>query len=222
MLLKTLLAQQAPLWLEFLGPEVINAPQFELLSATINQAYRENTVYPETDFVFNALRLTAPEDVKVVILGQDPYAGRSRGIVQAHGLSFSVREGCVIPPSLRNVFKELNCPSDSGDLTPWAESGVLLLNTALTVNAGHSGSHLADWVWFTRTLISKLAASRPHIVWMLWGSHAQKHQEIIGDEHHILKSAHPSPRVRYARIPFIGNGHFTECNKLVEGISWQI
>lgn len=220
-----LLAEQAPMWAQFLGSDVINDPEFVRLSATINQAYCEGTVYPEVDCIFNALRLTPPDAVKAVIIGQDPYVGRSQGIVKAHGLSFSVREGCTIPPSLRNIFKELETStqitSDSGDLTPWAESGVLLLNTALTVNAGQSGSHVAVWSWFTRTLISKLAASRPNIVWMLWGSHARKHQEIIGDGHHILESAHPSPRVRYAHKPFVGNGHFTACDELVEGISWQ-
>ncbi len=174
---------------------------------------RGAVIYP--DDVFAALRLTRREQVRVVILGQDPYHGPG----QAHGLAFSVPAGVKTPPSLRNIFKELHrdlgqpVPA-SGDLTAWAKQGVLLLNTALTVEADAAGSHAAwGWAGLSDALIAALAADPQGKVFMLWGAHAQRKKALIDEaaaHHLVLQSNHPSPlSALRPPVPFIGCGHFS-------------
>jgi len=177
---------------------------------------------------FRALRETLPADVRVVILGQDPYHGAG----QAEGLAFSVPAGVKPPPSLRNIFVELNrdlglpLPA-SGHLGGWARQGVLLLNTSLTVEEGQAGSH-ARWGWevLTDRLIALVAAKASPVVFMLWGAHAQSKRSLIaeaGSERHVvLESNHPSPlSARRPPVPFIGCGHFGQASAAGAGVAWQ-
>ncbi|ATA22935.1 uracil-DNA glycosylase [Brenneria goodwinii] len=176
------------------------------------------TIYPPQKDVFNAFRFTELHQVKVVILGQDPYHGPN----QAHGLSFSVRPGVPAPPSLVNIYKELanDIPDfeipQHGFLQSWAEQGVLLLNTVLTVEAGKAHSHAnLGWETFTDRVISALNESREGLVFLLWGSHAQKKGSIIDRQrHHILRAPHPSPLS--AHRGFLGCRHFSQANQLLE------
>ncbi|MFE8115261.1 uracil-DNA glycosylase [Brenneria goodwinii] len=176
------------------------------------------TIYPPQKDVFNAFRFTELHQVKVVILGQDPYHGPN----QAHGLSFSVRPGIPAPPSLVNIYKELanDIPDfeipQHGFLQSWAEQGVLLLNTVLTVEAGKAHSHAnLGWETFTDRVISALNESREGLVFLLWGSHAQKKGSIIDRQrHHILRAPHPSPLS--AHRGFLGCRHFSQANQLLE------
>ncbi|MFP1826542.1 uracil-DNA glycosylase [Lonsdalea quercina] len=175
-------------------------------------------IYPPQQDVFNAFRYTEFHDVKVVILGQDPYHGPN----QAHGLSFSVRPGVPAPPSLANIYKELasDIPGFEiprhGFLQSWAKQGVLLLNTVLTVEAGKAHSHAnLGWETFTDKVISALNSHREGIVFLLWGSHAQKKGNIIDQQrHHVLKAPHPSPLS--AHRGFMGCRHFSQANHLLE------
>ncbi|HAE89437.1 MAG TPA: uracil-DNA glycosylase [Idiomarina sp.] len=188
---------------------------FVQLMQRVEQARETEVIFPPESEVFNALKLTAPEHVKVVILGQDPYHGPG----QAHGLSFSVPEGVKLPPSLRNILKaiiqdypEAQAPTQ-GDLTAWAQQGVLLLNTVLTVAQGQAHSH-ANWGWetFTDTVIERLANEYDNIVFMLWGAHAQKKAALIPDDKHcILKAPHPSPLS--AHRGFFEAHHFVQANQ---------
>ncbi|MES3019241.1 MAG: uracil-DNA glycosylase [Bacteroidota bacterium] len=187
------------------------------------------TIYPSTQDVFNAFSHTPYDQVKVIILGQDPY----HGVNQAHGLSFSVQKGVKFPPSLHNIFKELmlefknfRYPSN-GDLSPWAKQGVLLLNSTLTVEAHKAGSHQKrGWEIFTDKVIQTLSDNKSGLVFLLWGKYAQAKAELIDKtRHHVLMSAHPSPFS--AHSGFFGNGHFQTTNNLLEeagkkGIDWQI
>jgi uracil-DNA glycosylase len=173
-------------------------------------------IYPPGPLIFNALNSTPLEQVKVVILGQDPYHGPG----QAHGLCFSVPPGVPAPPSLQNIFKELKRdlnidPPAHGCLQHWAEQGVLLLNTTLTVEQGQAGSHAkCGWQRFTDKVIEVVNAQRPHLVFLLWGAHAQTKAPLLDSTRHlVLKSAHPSPLS--AHRGFIGNGHFSRCNKFL-------
>lgn len=185
-------------------------------------------IYPPTKDVFNAFRFTEFHDVKVVILGQDPYHGPN----QAHGLSFSVRPGVPAPPSLVNIYKELanDIPGfsipDHGFLQSWAQQGVMLLNTVLTVEAGRAHSHAnLGWETFTDRVIAALNDHRQGIVFLLWGSHAQKKGSIIDrNRHHVLRAPHPSPLS--AHRGFLGCKHFSQANQLLtqQGdtpIDWQ-
>ncbi|WP_286785998.1 MULTISPECIES: uracil-DNA glycosylase [Pseudomonas] len=185
-------------------------------------------VFPPGPLIFNALNSTPLDQVKVVILGQDPYHGPG----QAHGLCFSVQPGVPTPPSLQNIYKELkrdlniNIPRH-GYLQHWAEQGVLLLNTSLTVEQGNAGSHAAKgWQPFTDRIIEVVSERRPHLVFLLWGSHAQGKQKLIdATKHLVLKSAHPSPLS--AHRGFNGNGHFSRTNKYLqqqglEPIDWRL
>ncbi|RYC36987.1 uracil-DNA glycosylase [Pectobacterium zantedeschiae] len=175
-------------------------------------------IYPPQKDVFNAFRFTELHQVKVVILGQDPYHGPN----QAHGLSFSVRPGVPAPPSLGNIYKELasDIPGFEiprhGFLQSWAEQGVLLLNTVLTVEAGQAHSHAnLGWETFTDRVITALNEQREGLIFLLWGSHAQKKGNIIDQQrHHILKSPHPSPLS--AHRGFLGCKHFSQANQLLE------
>lgn len=162
--------------------------------------YSRHTVYPDMHDIFNALKHTDYSDVKVVILGQDPYYNEG----QAHGLCFSVKKGVALPPSLINIYKELDsdlhiAPSKSGDLTRWADNGVLLLNTVLTVRAGLPNSHKGKgWEILTDTIISKLNEREKPVVFILWGGNARSKKSLITNKRHlIIESAHPSPLSAY-------------------------
>jgi uracil-DNA glycosylase len=187
-----------------------------------------HVVFPKTSDIIKALEICPLEETKVVILGQDPYHGAG----QAHGLSFSVPASCQIPPSLRNIYKELerslNLSSPHhGDLSEWARQGVLLLNTSLTVRSGMAGSHSKlGWSQFTDTVIRKVSDYQDHVVFLLWGSHAQSKSHLIDPTKHlILQSAHPSPLS--AHRGFIGNNHFLMSNEFLKthqlpAISWEL
>ncbi|MCO7553933.1 uracil-DNA glycosylase [Metapseudomonas otitidis] len=185
-------------------------------------------IYPPGPMIFNALNSTPLDQVKVVIIGQDPYHGPG----QAHGLCFSVQPGVAIPPSLLNIYKELkrdlnlDMPSH-GYLQSWAEQGVLLLNTSLTVERGQAGSHANQgWQPFTDRVIEVVSQHQPHLVFLLWGAHAQSKQRLIDTQKHLaLRSPHPSPLS--AHRGFLGNGHFSRCNKFLEQhglapIDWRV
>lgn len=186
-------------------------------------------IYPPESFVFSAFDSTPFDKVKVVILGQDPYHGAE----QAHGLSFSVQPGVKIPPSLRNIYKELEqdiqgfCTPSHGYLQSWAEQGVLLLNAVLTVREAEPNSHQKmGWETFTDTVIKTLSSERKGLVFLLWGSYAQKKAELIdANKHHILTTAHPSPLS--ARRGFFGCRHFSHANELLNAngvtpIDWHL
>ncbi|MBX2853653.1 MAG: uracil-DNA glycosylase [Rhodobacteraceae bacterium] len=186
---------------------------YKKLSEFVEAEYQAAEIYPPKSEIFNAFNKCAYDDVKVVILGQDPYHGPG----QANGLCFSVREDVRVPPSLKNIFKEIksdlgvDAPSH-GSLERWAEQGVLLLNATLTVRAHQAGSHQKKgWEHFTDAVIRQLGAERQHIVYMLWGSYAQKKADFIKeDDNLILQSPHPSPLS--ARRGFFGNQHFSKAN----------
>ena len=209
----------------------LDSDDFQKTASFARQQYLSSkTICPHPKNVFKALNLTDPEDVKVVILGQDPYHGRD----QAMGLSFSVPAEVKNPPSLQNIFKELEAELGhkpeaelkfSGDLTAWAEQGVLLLNSVLTVEAGKAGSHTnKGWEQFTDHVISKLSAQYSGIVFVLWGNYAKQKLSLIDqDKHLVLTSSHPSPLS--ARNGFFGCGHFEKANEYLklnnkEGVRW--
>ena len=189
------------------------------LTDRVEAAYEgDKPVYPPRSDLFTALRLTPPEGVRCVILGQDPYPGKG----QAHGLAFSVRPGVAVPRSLNNIYKELESdlgisPAKTGSLIPWAEEGVLLLNNVLTVYGGEANSH-KGWGWeeFTDAVIRELNASRNNLVFILWGGYAKKKGAIIDRSRHlVLSSAHPSPLSAYNG--FFGNHHFSQANEWLAG-----
>lgn len=185
-------------------------------------------IYPPGPLIFNALNSTPLDQVKVVIIGQDPYHGPG----QAHGLCFSVQPGVATPPSLVNIYKELKRDlnidiPNHGYLQSWAEQGVLLLNTSLTVERASAGSHAAKgWQPFTDRIISVVSEQRPRLVFLLWGAHAQSKERLIDTgKHLVLRSPHPSPLS--AHRGFIGNGHFSRTNKFLEQhglapIDWRL
>lgn len=185
---------------------------YRSLTLFVEQERAQHAVFPAAHDTFTALRLTPPADVRVVILGQDPYHGPG----QAHGLAFSVPPGVAIPPSLRNVFAELRndigCATPlSGTLEPWARDGVLLLNTTLTVRAGVAGSHAGrGWETFTDRIIAMLGERTEHCVFMLWGRHAGRKAPLIADHHTVITSAHPSPLS--AHNGFFGSRPFSRAN----------
>lgn len=190
---------------------------FVKLTDFVRSEYRTRQIFPPAKLVFNAFDHTPFDNVKVVILGQDPYHNDG----QAHGLSFSVPDGIQIPPSLVNIFKEINRDlgipiSRSGNLTRWANQGVLLLNATLTVQAHSAGSHQnKGWETFTDAAIRKLAEQRENLVFLLWGSYAQKKAAFIDNNRHlVLQSPHPSPLS--AHRGFLGNNHFSLANKYLQ------
>lgn len=173
-------------------------------------------IYPPGSLIFNALNSTPLDQVKVVIIGQDPYHGPG----QAHGLCFSVQPGVATPPSLVNIYKELKRDLNidipqHGHLQHWAEQGVLLLNTSLTVERANAGSHAGKgWQFFTDKVIEVVSQHQPRLVFLLWGAHAQSKEKLIdASKHLVLKSAHPSPLS--AHRGFIGNGHFSHTNRFL-------
>ncbi|MGE1195550.1 uracil-DNA glycosylase [Priestia megaterium] len=190
--------------------------------------YNHHTIYPDKYDIFNALHYTDYKNVKVVMLGQDPYHGPN----QAHGLSFSVQPGVKTPPSLVNIYKELKSEMDyripnNGYLVKWAEQGVLLLNTVLTVRRGEANSHKGKgWEQLTDRIIELVAQKEEPVVFLLWGKHAQAKKELIHHSHHlILESPHPSPFS--ANRGFFGNNHFQRANEFLlqqgrQSIDWQI
>lgn len=186
------------------------------LRAFLKEEYKTHTVYPDMYDIFNALKYTSFEDTKVVIIGQDPY----HGFGQAHGLCFSVKEGVTPPPSLKNIFKELNADvgreiTANGDLTCWAKQGVLLLNAVLTVREGMPTSHKdKGWEKFTDRVISELNRKQTPVVFLLWGAYAQKKAQIITNPiHKKLLSVHPSPLS--ASRGFLGCRHFSKTNEIL-------
>ena len=214
-------------WHELLVGEMQNE-YYQKLREFLIKEYKTTTIYPEMHDIFNALHYTAYKDVKVVILGQDPYHGPN----QAYGLSFSVKPGVRIPPSLVNIYKELRDDlgcyiPNNGTLTKWAKEGVLLLNTSLTVRAGEANSHSRiGWEIFTDHIIKLLNHREDPIVFILWGNNAIKKEAFITNpKHYIIKSVHPSPLS--ASRGFFGSKPFSKTNKFLESIGkkpidWQI
>lgn len=214
-------------WLARLQPE-FDAPYMKALKSFL-AAEKEagRAVYPSSSDIFNALNVTRLENVKIVIIGQDPYHGEG----QAHGLSFSVPKGIRLPPSLKNIYKEIEREYGykmplTGDLTGWAQQGVLLLNATLTVQASLAGSHQKKgWEQFTDAIIRAVNEQCDHVVFMLWGAYAQKKgAHIDRTKHMVLESVHPSPLS--AHRGFIGNGHFKKANDYLEShgktpVDWQ-
>lgn len=205
-----------PSWQAHLASE-FEQPYFKQLSETVRENYLHKTIYPNPKNVFRAFDLCPFDSVRVVILGQDPYHGPG----QANGLCFAVNEGIRTPPSLQNIFKELESdlgrPIDrSGDLSRWATQGVLLLNATLTVEAEKAGSHQGlGWEEFTDAAIAALSREREHLVFLLWGNYARKKgAQIDRTKHSVLESAHPSPLS--AHNGFFGNKHFSQTNEYLK------
>lgn len=214
-------------WQAVVGEER-HKPYFRELEKFLDVERREHTVFPPRDEVFTALKLTPYEDTNVLILGQDPYHDEG----QAHGLAFSVRPGVTPPPSLHNIFKELHddlgCRiPDNGYLVPWAEQGVLLLNTVLTVRAHSPNSHKGKgWEKFTDAVFRAVGEKEDPVVFVLWGGNARKKGKLIdGDRHTVVESAHPSPLS--ARNGFFGSKPFSKVNAALGAagkppIDWRI
>ncbi|HBO24917.1 MULTISPECIES: uracil-DNA glycosylase [unclassified Providencia] len=217
-----------PTWHNFINSEKELTYLKDTLTYVANERQKGKVIYPPQEDVFNAFNYTELADIKVVILGQDPYHGPG----QAHGLSFSVRPGIKTPPSLVNMYKELEKDiigferPTHGYLLSWAQQGVLLLNTVLTVEQGkaHSHAHLG-WETFTDKIIATINEHTEGVVFLLWGAHAQKKGQIIDTKrHHVLKAPHPSPLS--AHRGFLGCGHFSQTNELLKQqgqkpIDWQ-
>ena len=203
-------------WKQILSAE-FEKDYFRQLTDFVRNEYRSTTVYPPGKLIFNAFNLCPFEQVKVVIIGQDPYHGPG----QAHGLCFSVNDNVPFPPSLRNIFKEIQDDlgkpiPESGNLTRWAKQGVRLLNATLTVRAHQAGSHQRrGWEEFTDAAIRALAEQREHLVFILWGAYAQKKGAFIDRSRHlVLTSVHPSPLS--AHNGFFGNRHFSRANEYLQ------
>lgn len=220
-------AQLGNAWQDLLGEE-FEKDYYKNLRVFLKNEYRSGTVYPDMHHIFATLQCTDYQDVKVVILGQDPYHNPR----QAHGFSFSVQEGVDIPPSLVNIYKELGTDlgchmPTSGYLKKWADQGVLLLNSVLTVRAGSAGSHQGKgWEIFTDRVITLLNEREKPVVFLLWGRYAKNKQSLItGKQHLVLTAAHPSPLSAYNG--FFGCRHFSRTNAFLESIGeetidWQI
>ena len=217
-------------WREKLKDE-LDEPYYRELVDKVQEEYKNDVCYPPEDNIFNALNLCPFDKVKVVIMGQDPYFHSG----QAMGLSFSVPEGIQLPPSLQTLYRALGINLNginqpSGDLTCWAEQGVLLLNTVLTVREKQANSHRKyKWRLFTDAVVRALDAEREHIVFMLWGSIAKRKERlvhVVNDRHLVLKAIHPSPAVR-RKGEWNGKEHFTCCNKYlnkhgIATIDWMV
>ncbi|PKQ69939.1 uracil-DNA glycosylase [Raineya orbicola] len=205
--------------------EEFNKPYFEDLITFVKHEYKTKKVYPPGSLIFNAFEKCSFDNCRVVILGQDPYHGEG----QAHGLSFSVPEGVKMPPSLVNIFKEIQADlgkpfPKNGNLERWAKQGVLLLNATLTVRAGEAGSHQnKGWEKFTDAVIKVISEQKEHVVFLLWGAYAQKKGKIVDrNKHLVLEAPHPSP---LAGGGFAGNRHFSKTNEYLikygfEPIDW--
>lgn len=214
-------------WQPFFDKET-DKDYFIKLESFVASEYNKEIVYPPVDKIFSALDFCSLNNVKVVIVGQDPYHGKR----QANGLSFSVEQGTKIPPSLRNIFKEINSElglnnSSNGDLSSWAKQGVLLLNSTFTVREKQPGSHQnMGWETFSDNIISKISEIKENVVFVLWGKFAEQKQELINEgKHLVLKSSHPSPFS--AHRGFFGNNHFKKINTYLNEngkteIDWSI
>jgi uracil-DNA glycosylase len=214
-------------WLEVLGDELETPHMAELRAFLVSEVAAGRRFYPPADRVFDALRLTPFDHVRVVILGQDPYHGAG----QAMGLCFSVPDGVPPPPSLKNIYVELTTDlgiprPTTGDLTPWAERGVLLLNAVLTVSPGKPASHAGKgWERFTDRAIAELSTRRDGVVFLLWGKYAQeKGSQVDTTRHHVLRASHPSP---YSVGGFFGCRHFSQANAFLEAdghaaVDWRV
>ena len=205
--------QMEPTWKARLLTEFSKA-YFQQLTAAVRQEYQSGTCYPPGGLIFNAFNLCPFDKVKVVIIGQDPY----HEPLQAHGLSFSVQDGVPFPPSLQNIFKEISADlgtpmPPTGNLTRWAEQGVLLLNATLTVRAHQANSHSAlGWQQFTNAAIRALATEREHLVYMLWGGYARSKAYMVDRQKNlVLESVHPSP-LSANRGGWFGQHQFSRCN----------
>ena len=204
-----------------------DSPEYKKLEQFLTKEYKTKTIYPKPEQVFNALNLVKYKDVKVVIIGQDPYHNPN----QAMGLSFSVPKGISLPPSLKNIYQELYedlgiPPSHDGDLSKWAKQGVLLLNSVLSVEQNKPASHQNfGWQTFTDNVISTISLQKKGIIFLLWGNYAKAKKKLIDSKKHfILEAAHPSPLARGA---FFGCRHFSKTNKILKSlhkdpIDWQI
>lgn len=218
-----------PAWRSLLADE-LQKPYYQELSRRLALAYETETIYPPEEDLFSAFSLTAPENIRVVILGQDPYHEPG----QANGLAFSVQEGMRLPPSLQNIYKELEAdlgiaPVRNGDLTPWAKQGVFLLNTVLSVQAHRANTHKdLGWQRFTDTVIASLRSLPQPIAFVLWGAQAQKKAAAIEKSPYprkIIASAHPSPLSAYRG--FFGSRPFSQVNDFllscgIDAIDWKI
>ena len=203
-------------------------PYYKQLREFLKQEYLAKEIYPDMNNIFNAMKHASYSDIKAVILGQDPYHEPG----QAHGLCFSVQKGCPIPPSLQNIYKELNAdlgipPAPHGELYKWADNGVLLLNTVLTVRRGQANSHKGKgWEIFTDDVIKKLNEREKPMVFLLWGANARSKKQFITNPNHlVLEAAHPSPLSAYNG--FFGCRHFSKCNAFLEAhgiepVDWRI
>ncbi len=212
-------------WQSYLGEDIISKSRLKL-DAFLEEEYRNKVIFPDKENVFNALNSCTPEQVKVVILGQDPYHGDG----EAHGLSFSVQSGIKCPPSLRNILNEVSIDfnkkaRNKTDLSDWAGQGVLLLNTILTVEKDKCNSHKGlGWEDFTSEIIKKLGSDNKKLVFILWGKPAEKFEKYINTKNHfIIKSAHPSPLSSYRG--FVGSRPFSRANEWlrkngIEEIDW--
>ncbi|MBR2449196.1 MAG: uracil-DNA glycosylase [Clostridia bacterium] len=214
-------------WDEILEEE-FSSPEYLALREFLKTEYSTRTIYPSMYDIFNSMKYTSFDNVKVVLLGQDPYHNEG----QAMGLSFSVPDGIDIPPSLVNMYKELNAelgipPKKSGNLIGWAKQGVLLLNAVLTVRAHAANSHKGKgWEKFTDSIIKKISDKKEHVVFLLWGGNARSKKPLIdGKKHLILECAHPSPLSAYNG--FFGCGHFKKTNEYLQSygilpIDWSL
>lgn len=214
-------------WQKLLAPEFEKAYFLELMQQ-VEQEYATQTCFPRKEFIFNAFEKCSFQDLKVVIIGQDPYHGEVNGKCEANGLCFSVNEEIPIPPSLKNIFTEINSEYDriffptSGNLERWAKQGILLLNSSLTVRKDQANSHKhLKWNLFTDAVIQKISEEKQHIVFLLWGGFAQKKGiKIDRTKHLVLESGHPSP-LSANRGFWFGNQHFKDTNSYLtnNGIS---
>lgn len=214
-------------WDEIMAGE-FDLPYYKQLREFLKQEYFTKEIYPDMNNIFNAMKHASYSDIKAVILGQDPYHEPG----QAHGLCFSVQKGCPIPPSLQNIYKELNAdlgipPAPHGELYKWADNGVLLLNTVLTVRRGQANSHKGKgWEIFTDDVIKKLNEREKPMVFLLWGANARSKKQFIKNPNHlVLEAAHPSPLSAYNG--FFGCRHFSKCNAFLEAhgiepVDWRI
>lgn len=214
-------------WLDFIE-DINDREDLNKLSDQIQKHYEKDQCFPPMSLLFNAFTYCQLQQLKVVVLGQDPY----HGLGQAHGLAFSVPFGVNHPPSLKNIIVEWSRDLDlsypfSGNLEPWAAQGVLLLNTALSVGMSKPGSHLKDWRSFTETLISGISSKKDFVVFVLWGGFAQKFEKHINtDKHLVLKAGHPSP-LSANKGHWFGNKHFSKINEVLESkkiqpIDWSL
>ncbi|MBQ5311900.1 MAG: uracil-DNA glycosylase [Oscillospiraceae bacterium] len=214
-------------WDEIMKGE-FDQPYYQKLREFLKTEYFSREIYPDMHNIFNAMKHTAYSDVKAVIIGQDPYHEPG----QAHGLCFSVQKGCIPPPSLQNIFKELQDdlgipPAPHGELYKWADEGVLMLNSVLTVRRGAANSHKGQgWEIFTDHVIEKLNAREKPVVFLLWGANARAKKQLVTNKAHlVLEAAHPSPLSAYNG--FFGCRHFSKCNAFLAAhgmgeIDWRI